>query len=183
MQFTYTLTRKRITTLRLRVLPGGIVAVSAPRQMSLRQIERFIASKSAWVREKILEASKMPPRLTKTEAAAEYHKYHRQALSLAKQKVAEYSLRYGFRPGTMSIGKQESRWGSCSRNGRLRFNYKIVFMPPSILEYLIIHELCHLREFSHSRKFWSEVGAILPDYAERRQELRNWHHRRDTVIL
>ncbi len=79
-----------------------------------------------------------------------------------------YTLEFG----TVSIRNQSSRWGSCSAKKNLNFNYRIAFLPEELLDYVIVHELCHLIEFNHSSKFWEHVARTLPDYHERRKVLQ-----------
>ena len=70
------------------------------------------------------------------------------------------------------IKNLKSRWGSCSEKGNLNFNYKLVFLPAEIVDYIIVHELCHLKEFNHSDAFWAEVEKVLPNHIALRKELR-----------
>ena len=70
------------------------------------------------------------------------------------------------------IKNLKSRWGSCSEKGNLNFNYKIIFLPPDVADYIVVHELCHIKEFNHSKNFWAEVAKTLPKYAALRKELR-----------
>ena len=70
------------------------------------------------------------------------------------------------------IGNQRSLWGSCAADGTLRFNWRLVMMPPSLMEYVVVHELAHLKVRNHSPAFWKVVNRVLPDAAQRRQELR-----------
>lgn len=68
--------------------------------------------------------------------------------------------------------EQKTRWGSCSAAGNLNFNWKLILMPPEILDYVVVHELAHRKELNHSKAFWSVVEQILPDYKERRRWLK-----------
>ena len=79
---------------------------------------------------------------------------------------------YNFKVGRVSIRNQRTRWGSCSKVGNLNFNYRIALLPPKLSDYIIVHELCHLGEFNHSRKFWDLVALACPDYVEIRAELK-----------
>ena len=72
---------------------------------------------------------------------------------------------------TITIRDQKSRWGSCSSRGTLSFNYKLVFAPPKVLDYVVVHELCHLKHLNHSKAFWGEVARYLPDYKDRKKKL------------
>jgi predicted metal-dependent hydrolase len=96
----------------------------------------------------------------------------------AKEKVPErvelYARQIGKWPERIEIRDHKSRWGSCSRNGVVRFNWKIMMAPVSILDYVIVHELCHLIHQAHSARFWQKVQTIIPDYAMRRKRLREY---------
>lgn len=95
-----------------------------------------------------------------------------QAGALIPPRVAEMAQRLGVRYRSVAIGDQRSRWGSCSRTGRLRFNWRLVLAPPAVLDYVIIHELMHLRKPNHSPQFWRLVTSACPAYATHRAWLR-----------
>ena len=83
-----------------------------------------------------------------------------------------YGPKHGISIGRIAIRNQKSRWGSCSKKGNLNFNYKLVFMPAHICDYIIVHEICHIKEFNHGRGFWSLVAETVPDWRARRSDLR-----------
>ena len=87
------------------------------------------------------------------------------ALKRIRERLDYYWPRIGRAPGRVAIREQKSRWGSCSRKGNLNFNWKLIMAPPQALDYVVVHELCHLHEFNHSPRFWALVAAQLPDYA------------------
>jgi predicted metal-dependent hydrolase len=95
-------------------------------------------------------------------------------LIIAKAKVKQWNLYYNFSHRKISVKNQKTRWGSCSKKGNLNFNYKIVHLPENLVNYLVVHELCHLKEFNHSKNFWSLVGQTVPDYKKLRRELRSF---------
>ncbi len=94
----------------------------------------------------------------------------------AKEKISERLQRYarlvGRTPQKIIIRNQEKRWGSCSHSGVLRFNWKVIMAPLSVVDYVIAHELCHLLIKNHSEKFWSKLSSIVPDYKKKRQWLK-----------
>ncbi len=87
--------------------------------------------------------------------------------------MAYYGPKHGIAVGKIAIRNQKSRWGSCSRTGNLNFNYKLVFLPPDQRDYVIVHEICHIKEFNHGQGFWALVGETIPGYKELRKKLRH----------
>ena len=100
-------------------------------------------------------------------------KYKEEARALVMEKLMVFGKIYNLFPNRIAIRNTKSRWGSCSKRGNLNFNYRIVFLPPALADYLVVHELCHLGEFNHSPKFWNLVAVAVPDYKKLRKELRN----------
>ena len=86
------------------------------------------------------------------------------ALTRIRERLDYYAPRIGRVPGRIAIREQKSRWGSCSSKGNLNFNWKLIMAPPQALDYVVIHELCHLHEFNHSPRFWTLVAGQMPDY-------------------
>lgn len=97
--------------------------------------------------------------------------YVAQALERATYRAAHWAKRLGVQPPTILIREQRERWGSCSQKGELRLNWRIVKAPQSLFDYVIAHELCHLRVPNHSKDFWLILRQIMPDYASRRDKL------------
>ena len=96
--------------------------------------------------------------------------YKRQALQKMRDKVKRYAPMVGVKPAGVAIKSFKSRWGSCTVKGELEFNWRIMFAPNRMVDYVVVHELCHLIHYDHSPDFWSEVWRVMPDY----QECRNW---------
>jgi len=86
--------------------------------------------------------------------------------------LGHYGTWHGIVPGKIAIRNQRSRWGSCSKKGNLNFNYKLVFLPPEVRDYVIVHELCHIKEFNHAKPFWALVAETVPEYKALRKQLR-----------
>lgn len=98
--------------------------------------------------------------------------YRRDAERWLRERVDHYSARYGFAPRALKVKDVKSRWGSCSVNGNLNFNWRLVLAPPPVVDYVVVHELCHLRHPNHSKRFWNLVRSILPDYETQKAWLR-----------
>ena len=77
----------------------------------------------------------------------------------------------------VTVRNQRSRWGSCHASGRISLNWRLIHMPPHLIDYVVVHELAHMREMNHSPRFWAVVGGVVPDYAARRREIRRESHR------
>lgn len=100
-------------------------------------------------------------------------KWMRQlALRELSQSAATYATLMQVRYQKITIKAQKTRWGSCSNKGNLNFNWKLLLMPPELAEYVVVHELAHLKVLNHSPRFWAEVAAVFPDYAERKKKLK-----------
>ena len=93
-------------------------------------------------------------------------------LILVMNKLEQFNTIYNFKYNRVYIKDQKTRWGSCSKKGNLNFNYKIIYLRPALADYLIVHELCHLGEFNHSRKFKMLVSKTIPDYVNINKELK-----------
>lgn len=95
-----------------------------------------------------------------------------EARALITQRLIVFNDLYGFTYGRVSIKDQKTMWGSCSAKKNLNFNYRLVQLPLDLVDYVIVHELCHLKEMNHSPRFWALVAQTIPDYAMRRKALR-----------
>lgn len=98
--------------------------------------------------------------------------YRNEAKKYFAAKITVYEGKIGVRSNRLFVKDQKSRWGSCSSKGNINLNWRLLFAPEQIAEYVIVHELCHLKQMNHSTAFWEEVEKILPDYRERRQWLK-----------
>lgn len=98
--------------------------------------------------------------------------YRRRARERLAERVERWAAVAGYRPAGMLIREQRGRWGSANAAGLLRFNWRIAMAEPALMDYVIVHELAHLRARTHSPEFWAEVGRLMPDYGLRRARLR-----------
>lgn len=99
-------------------------------------------------------------------------KKREQARRLVENRLSYFNKHYNFEINRIAIKNTSTRWGSCSSNNNLNFNYKIIYLRPELADYLIVHELCHLGELNHSKRFWALVAQTIPDYVEINKELR-----------
>lgn len=107
------------------------------------------------------------------QAASLFKRWYRsRALVEFTLRVQQLAGLHGFVVNNVRVSSARTRWGSCSAKGTLSFTWRLVIAPPEIIDYVIIHELCHLRERNHSAKFWALVGTLLPDFAARRKWLK-----------
>lgn len=111
-------------------------------------------------------------RRKKPRGAKEYHLKKEAARALVVELLEKVNKTYGFEYGRVAIRNQKTRWGSCSSQGNLNFNYRVVDLPLRLAEYIVVHELCHLKEMNHGKSFWDLVAIAMPDYKEARRELK-----------
>lgn len=168
------LLRKNFRSRRLRLVihPGGELIVTAPVTLSLSRIEDFICQKAQWILEKLKIAKNQKVGLSLGRNQKEYLTLKNQALKIITQKVEHYALRHNFCYNKISIRNQKTRWGSCSQKGNLNYNYKVALLPDELADYIVVHELCHLKELNHGGNFWQEVKNILPNYKERARRIK-----------
>jgi len=161
---SYTLRKSiRARRMRLAVYCDGSIVVTTPHDLREGVAERFIQEKAKWLFSKLKFFEQFKGKPISRYNYDEYLKYKNSALDLVKEKVECFSNIHGYRYNRINIKNQKTRWGSCSKKGNLNFNYKILFLPEKIQDYIIVHELCHLKEFNHSKKFWNFVEKVRPE--------------------
>lgn len=150
----------------------GSVAVTIPSFLRESVAEKFIIEKTDWLLSKLAPFTNGDGLQLPRRTREDYLKNKEAARALINEKVKILNGKYGYKYNRISIRNQKTCWGSCSRKGNLNFNYKIMFLPENIQDYIIVHELCHLKEFNHSKKFWRLVSETVPSHLEIRRELR-----------
>lgn len=113
-----------------------------------------------------------PYRKASRASKKEFAEHKAEARRLVLERLAHFAPRAGVEYKKVFIKNSRSRWGSCSQLGNLNFNYRVVRLPPAVLDYVVVHELCHLIHFNHSRVFWGEVEKLVPNWRELRRQLR-----------
>ena len=158
--------------IRITVHPDSRIVVTAPYLVSQKTIANFVEAHQDWIKNKLEHFAKLGPVTRLGGGKNGYQKYKEQARILVKQKINKINEHYNFAFQRVAIKNSRSRWGSCSQKGNLNFNYKIMFLPDHLADYVVAHELCHLREMNHSKRFWDLVAQTTPDWRACRRELR-----------
>jgi len=166
-------TSSRAKSLRLSIDFSGELAVTKPWFVSTRQAEKFIKQKSTWVLKKLknIEGRAKNSLITRVNAD-DYQRLKEPARVLALATLEKFNVFYNFNYNRISIRNQRTRWGSCSAKKNLNYNFRIALLPEKQADYIIVHELCHLKEMNHSPRFWALVEQTIPYYKEVKKELQ-----------
>ena len=167
----------------LRIEADGGVSVRAPRYATHKQINSFLEEKKDWivknrlaVRERMENAAPALSETQQNQVLLLEKRFRRAAAAYFPTRCAQLQQLTGGYYTKITIRNQKTRWGSCSQTGTLSFNYRLMMAPPAVIDYVIVHELCHLTHMNHSKAFWNKVAAILPDYAKSRRWLKENGH-------
>ena len=186
----YELIRMNRKTLAIHISEDGKVTVKAPVGMRETMITDFISSKQDWIEARIkkahaesinriviCEGATVPfrnkPLLVK-DAGKTRRWMIEEARSEFEKKASFYSGIIGVSYNRIAVREQKTRWGSCSSGRNLNFNWKLIMMPEKVLDYVVIHELSHLIEMNHSKRFWNIVAEVCPEYIECRKWLKDY---------
>lgn len=166
--------RSKRKTMTIEVTKEAKVLVRAPHRMPLSEIQRFVNEKSDWIEKHVQKMLEKQQEVLEVErlTTEQIRELAEQALKVIPERVAYYAKIVGVTYGRITIRNQKTRWGSCSGKGNLNFNCLLMLTPPEVLDYVVVHELCHRKEMNHSKRFWNEVEKVLPDYRERRKWLK-----------
>lgn len=163
----------RARHVRIAVKHDGEVIVTVPRFISKIVANEFVNSHLDWIRSKQEKFKNNPPTIGLRKATKEdYLKNKEAARVFISDRLKVVNQFYGFAYKKVFIKNSKTRWGSCSKKGNLNFNYKILFLPIHLADYVVAHELCHLKELNHSAKFWQLVEHSTPNWRVYRRELR-----------
>lgn len=172
-ELLYTLHRRRVQkNIYLRINNRGEITVSAPLRTSKKDIDVFVLEKLDW----IIQAKNRVEKLEFPQPVSPQEK--KIELIRAKKviiiRVKELAEKLDFKHNHISVKDMKSRWGSCSADKNLNFNFRLYYLPVELMDYVIIHEFCHLIEMNHGEKFWKLVGSYCPDYLVRRKALKKY---------
>lgn len=162
----------RAKRIRISIKHTGQVILTKPFFVRESVAENFLNTKIDWISSKLKHFSGMIDLGISTMTKKDYKKNKIKALNLCIEKVNYFNQYYKYSYNKISIKNQANRWGSCSSKRNLNYNYKILFLPEDLQNYLIVHELCHLKEMNHSRAFWSLVSIMIPNHKELGHKLK-----------
>ncbi len=170
----FDLIRSDRSTCQIQVKADGSVIVRAPKRMPERDIMRFVSEKEEWIERMQKRTAEARDRAESIEPLTEddIEALADRALEYIPERVAHFAPLVGVSYGGITIRNQKTRWGSCSGKGNLNFNCLLMLTPPDVTDYVVVHELCHLKEMNHSPRFWAEVERVLPDYKKSRLWLK-----------
>lgn len=174
--FPYEIIYSNRKTLAIQIDANGHVIVRAPKGYPQAEIDGFLRKKEGWVLKHIHRAG-MDTALSEHKLSPEERmRYIQIARDIFKQKTAYYAALMDVTYGRISIREQKTRWGSCSGKGNLNFNWRLIFAPEHVLDYVVVHELAHRKEMNHAPAFYNLVQSILPDYKAAKEWLHDNGH-------
>ncbi|MBO7662929.1 MAG: M48 family metallopeptidase [Clostridia bacterium] len=166
--------RSRRKTMSVEIRSSRLVLVRAPLLIPETEIRRFLREKDRWIQKHLAEAARREeearavPGLTWAEMTA----LGKKAVTELSARTEAFARQMGVRVHGITVRNQRTRWGSCSSKGNLNFNLMLMLCPSDVIDYVVVHELCHLKHMDHSPAFWAEVASVLPDYAAARKWLK-----------
>lgn len=177
----YTIIKSKRKSYAISIEEDATILFRVPLRTSERQILEIAAEKEHWIIThylKVLTKKNSRPHsdLSAVQKAALEKRYKDAAHDYIPKRVAYFHTLTGGIYQRISIRDQKTRWGSCSSNGTLSFNWRLMLAPPAILDYVVVHELCHLTYMNHSVSFWAAVEAVYPDYRNARKWLKEHGH-------
>ena len=165
----YTVIRSRRRTMAIEITRDSQVVVRVPFLATNREIERFVHDHTAWIEKHVARRLANPPVTYSDEQIAEFK---RRARAVIPARVAHYSAQMGLTPAGITINAARTRFGSCGTTNRLNFSCLLMRYPPEAIDYVVVHELAHLRHRNHGREFYALIERYLPDYREREKLLK-----------
>jgi predicted metal-dependent hydrolase len=158
--------RSQRKTLSLSVGKDLRVVVKAPLFLSSREINAFVEKHRKWIEKQLLRQRERIEN-ARNFSPEEITALKKQALQLAQELIHKYAPQMGVEPTGLKITSAVTRWGSCSGKNSICFSYRFALLPKEAAEYVVVHELAHIRVKNHSARFYEQVRRVLPDYKER----------------
>jgi predicted metal-dependent hydrolase len=167
--------RSRRKTIALQITSQGEVLLRAPSHLSEAALRSFVEEKRPWLEQHLAQVHARQERAlqTGTLTPEEVRALAAQAVEHIPKRVAHFAPLVGVTYGRITIRNQRTRWGSCSGKGNLNFNCLLMLAPGEVLDYVVVHELCHRLEMNHSPRFWAQVERVLPHWRKERKWLKD----------
>ncbi|EKE11035.1 MAG: hypothetical protein ACD_15C00151G0013 [uncultured bacterium] len=162
---------RRASNIRLCVRRDLSVTVTLPWCSSEKSAYQFVEEKYKWILDRISYFQKNKSCIAEPNRA-DYIAYKEKAREIVNKKLAYFNQFYNFSWKKIRIRNPISRWGSCSEDGNLNFSYRLFFLPEELQDYIIVHELCHLKEFNHGAEFWKLMSKTIPNSEEKRKAIK-----------
>lgn len=168
------LQHKRVKNLNLRIArDGDHVEVSAPTWMTQADVVDFVRRKRDWIETQMARVAATPMARASQTSPAEVAQWRAVVQACVPALVAAWEPIMGVKAGSLAYRNMTSRWGSCQPStGRICINVRLALYPPECLEYVVVHELCHLLERGHGPRFHQLMDHFMPDWKQRRDKLR-----------
>ena len=167
----YEIVYSKRKTIGITVLPSRTVMVRAPFGVSHKIIDEIVNKHTRWIEKRILAITETPPNELPS-SQDEILELKKKTKELVTPFLEKYAKQMGVTYTKVSVTSAKKVFGSCTTKKHLNFSFRLALYPMEAIEYVVVHELCHLKEMNHSKKFWYEVEKALPDYKERRKLLR-----------
>lgn len=177
----YTVIHSRRKTCGISISSEGKLTLRVPLGTSSLEIQHILLEKQHWIIThylEVMEQARTRPvsDLNDTQRAASEKRYLEAAREYFPKRVSYFQSLTGGEYHRITIRDQKTRWGSCSARGTLSFNWRLMLAPPAVLDYVVVHELCHLTHMDHSSAFWQAVADVCPDYRTHRKWLKDHGH-------
>jgi len=176
MEAKTTIKKSYRRTISLTVNDDGSLLVRAPYFATRKQINKFLESKQKWIQKsifKVQQRSDQADRFKNLININDIKNYRKKARNLLTERTDYYSEKYNLPYTNIKITRAKTRWGSCNHKNGLNFNWKILFAPPEVVDYLVVHELSHTIHKNHKKDFWNRVELMHPDYKNSRKWLKD----------
>lgn len=168
----YTLLYERRKTLSIKIEENQAIVVKAPKGMPKAEIDRFVTAHARWI-ESTQKRQQQRAALESALTEARITALRARAAAELPRRVEYYAKLMGVQPSSVKITSAKTRFGSCSSKNGICFSWRLMLYPPEAIDYVVVHELAHIREKSHSPAFYAVVAEILPDYKTREKLLKN----------
>lgn len=189
------LIKSKRRTISLQIKPDGALIVRVPLRVDMKRVYNFIKEKNKWIitkqseiKNKFLQREQLrselgAPGLNEVLFLGEKIKlelkkselilwYKREALKHLSARVDFFTKKFFLNYSRVKINSAKTRWGSCSSRGNINFSWRLIMAPPQVVDYVVIHEIAHLKHKNHSQKFWNFVAEMMPDFAQHRKWLK-----------